>query len=270
MYEPINLTKEIVQANAKDIYKDAAQPSIRVVGQSLAQCVSLFAKPVGKIAEIMEANIMKYLNKLNDYTQEQIKSPDVRILVPILEKFRYIEDDYVADYYAEILAKASLVENANQVIVSFIEILNRLCADELKILEFINSDDNIFIYKNKEGEEEKMSFKGVLPVIDVRVKQKNGGHIETLQNLSYLEDHVQLTCIINYNLYIDNLISLGLIKKPSLVKVLNDFHYSYLKENNSIQKLKNNLQEGQSLEFVEGRLALTSLGESLLSISLKK
>jgi len=99
--------KEIVSANAEAMYNDAAQPSVRVVGKALAQCVSLFVTPAGKVAEILEKNLNKYIDKLGKLKEEEIVSPNTRILVPILERMRYTDDELVSDYYAQILATAS-------------------------------------------------------------------------------------------------------------------------------------------------------------------
>jgi hypothetical protein len=119
----------------------------------LGQCVSLFATPLGRTAHILEKNIHKYLDKLEGLTEDKLVSPNTRVLVPVLEKMRYTEDETVANYYAEILATASKKEHAHKVLITFIEILNRLSADEIKILEYINSPfNNISIPELTEAE----------------------------------------------------------------------------------------------------------------------
>jgi len=50
MSPEIEAVKEIVKANATAVYEDSAQPSVRVLGKTLAQCTSLFATPVGRMA----------------------------------------------------------------------------------------------------------------------------------------------------------------------------------------------------------------------------
>jgi len=52
--ESEDIVKEIVKANASEAYRDAAKPAVRVLGNTLARCVSLFATPVGRIASILE------------------------------------------------------------------------------------------------------------------------------------------------------------------------------------------------------------------------
>ncbi|MBL7045619.1 MAG: hypothetical protein ISR99_01115 [Parcubacteria group bacterium] len=109
--EPEQLIGEIIKANTEEVYKDSAQPSVRVIGKSLAQCVSLFTTPVGRMAEIFETNIHRYIDKLDGLKEEELVAPDTRVLVPILEKMRFTDQEKVADYYAEILATASKKEH---------------------------------------------------------------------------------------------------------------------------------------------------------------
>jgi|GEM_PF-7132633 len=264
MTPEIEAVKEIVNANAAALYQDAAQPSVRVVGKALAQCTSLFVTPVGRMAEIFEKNLHKYLSKLEGLSEEQIVSPDTRILVPILEKLRYTDDDMVADYYAQILAMASMPESAKLVSVAFIEILNRLCADEIKILEFINSDQNLVFVTNEGAEEYGINCNGFLPVVNIHINQKEGGYILAIRNLSYLQGKVHLQFPENYNMYFDNMFALGLLLKPAMVRAQDKNIYKLLKEDPSIKNLETQLKEGQSIGYSEGRIETTDLGKNLL------
>src|SRR3989344_1290827 len=209
MLPEITAIKEIAKANATAVYQDAAQPSIRVVGKTLAQCISLFATPVGRIAEIFEKNLHKYIDKLEGLKENELVSPDTRILVPILERLIYTDDEMVSDYYAQILATASTAEHAKKVSVAFIEILNRLCADELKILEFINSKENKLMLSKSDGEKYRIDLFGVLPVINVQINQKEGGYVVAVKNLSHLPEKVKLNSPENINMYLDNMFALG-------------------------------------------------------------
>jgi len=265
----IEAIKDIVKANAAAVYEDAAQPAVRVVGKALAQCTSLFATPAGRIAEIFEKNLHRYLDKLDGLQENQIVSPNTRILVPILEKLRYTDDDMVADYYAQILATASTPEGAKSVSVAFIEILNRLCADELKILEFINSNQNIVTVTNPEGATYSINCKGVLPVMNVHIVQKDGGYIVAIKNLNYMLGRLGLDSPENYNMYLDNMFALGLLLKPAMVRAKDDNIYTFLKEDLTIKTVESQLSEGQSIEYGESRIETTDLGKQLLSVGSK-
>jgi len=269
MIQKIEAVKEIVKANAAAVYEDAAQPSVRVVGKTLAQCISLFASPVGRTAEIFEKNIHKYLDKLEGLEEDDVVSPDTRILVPILERLRYTDDEMVADYYAQILATASMKEQAKKVSVAFIEILNRLCADELKILEFINSDENKLEILGEDGRRYLTQFPGVLPVINVHINQKEGGYTVAIKNLSYLIEQVELNSPDNFNMYLDNMFALGILLKPAMVKVHDDNIYKLLKESPIIKQLEVALADGQSVSYAESSIETTELGKQLLSVASK-
>lgn len=265
----IQVIKEIAKANALAVYQDAAQPSVRVVGKAVAQCVSLFATPVGRMAEIFEKNLQKYIDKLEGLREEEIVSPDSRILVPILERLRYTDDEMVSDYYAQILATASTAEQAKKVSIAFIEILNRLCADELKVLEFINSEDNKVLLANNTAEGQWKSFTGILPVINVHINQKGGGYLLAIKNLSYITDKIKLSCPNNFNMYLDNMFALGLLLKPAMVRVHDNDIYNFLKQKPVIKEVEKLLTEGQSIGYDEARIETTELGRQLLQIASK-
>ncbi len=262
----IEAIKDIVTANAKAVYEDAAQPAVRVVGKTLAQCTSLFATPVGRIAEIFEKNLHRYLDKLEGLNDDQIVAPNTRILVPILEKLRYTDDEMVADYYAQILATASTPENAKLVSVSFIEILNRLCADELKILEFINSSKNFITVQKEDGTAYNVILTGFLPVLNVHINYKEGGYIVAIKNLSYLLTKIKLDFPENFNMYLDNMFALGLLLKPAMIKANDDNIYISLKKDPLIENVQVQLSEGQSVGYSEARVETTELGKQLLKI----
>lgn len=271
------LIKEIVKANAVETYKDAAQPSIRVVGNSLAQCMSLFVTPVGRMAEIAEKNIHRYIDKIDKISPENLISPDTRILVPVLEKLRYTDDNMVADYYAEILATASDKENAKKVLVTFIEILNRLSADEIMILEYMHSKENSVEIKPVSEEDNKKynipigetsaNLSNMIPVVDIHLKTKDkGGYKIVKKNFNLLPEKIKLNNPENIDSYINNLVSLGLLEKPFGEKFNILIFYDLLEEHKDIQEFKKTLPKSQSLSFNQGRINITDLGLKLLEL----
>ena len=265
----IQAVKEIIKANATAVYQDSAQPSVRVLGKSLSQCVSLFATPIGRMAEIFEKNLSLYIDKLEGLSDDQIKLPETRILVPILERLRYTDDEVVADYYAQILATASTVENAKKVSVAFIEILNRLCADEIKILEFMNSQNNVMLLEKENGEKYNILLSGVLPVINVHINQKEGGYVVSIKNLNCLTEKIILNNSDNLNMYFDNMIALGLLLKPAMIKAQDANIYKLIKKNPLIKEVESKLGEGQTIDYSEARMEITELGKQLLNIASK-
>jgi hypothetical protein len=277
------VVKEIVNANAEAVYKDSVQPSVRVLGKSLAQCISLFATPVGRTAEILEKNIHRYLDRLEGLKEEDLVSPDTRVLVPILEKMRFIDEEKVADYYAKILATASLKEHSSKVMVTFIEILNRLTSDEISILEYINSDHNkveipelteLEIKQHGLSKEIKfISTFGSFPVLDVKIKNEGLTGYKILQkNFNNLTNTIEFTSPENIDSYIDNMTSLGLIERIHDFRFALDKVYSQLENHPNIISLKKVIESepGKKVEFNRGRIDITGLGEKLLLICSNK
>jgi hypothetical protein len=284
MIPEITAVKEIIKANSTAVYQDAAQPSIRVVGKALAQCASLFATPAGRMAEIFEKNIHRYIDKLEGLKEEDIVSPDTRILVPVLEKMRFIDEEEVANYYAEILATASKREHASKVMITFIEILNRLTADEIRILEYINSPENTIITPEFTDEEleqyglpreirgvKEIHLGGSLPVIDVKiVTEGKKGYSTHLENFCCLEVKLKLKASENVPSYFNNLISLGLLERKFGTSFAVEKIYDHLEKHSSIESAKSKLEETQKFEFGRGRIELTALARRLLELSSSK
>ncbi len=273
----LNAAAEIVKANTIALYQDAAQPSVRVVGKALAQCTSLFVSPIGRMAEIFEKNIQKYLDKLEGYDEDELVSPNTRILVPILEKMRFTSEDKVAEYYAEILATASKKETASKVMVTFIEILNRLTADEIKILEFINSKDN-FVKVDSFTEEElskyglkknikNLKISGSLPIIDVNLYIKGQiGYKPLLKNFSYLKDKVSLTFPENLESYLDNMLSLGLLEREFSKTFAIEKIYECLEKHTKVKEIRVKATPNQNIKPERGRIDISDLGKKLLNL----
>ena len=271
----INAATEIVKANTTALYQDAAQPSVRVVGKSLAQCTSLFVTPIGRMAEIFEKNIQKYLDKLEGLKEDQLVSPDTRILVPVLEKMRFTSEEKVAEYYAEILATASKKETASKVMVTFIEILNRLSADEIKILEFINSANNFVTVEDFTENEistydlskdtDKLTLMGSLPVVDVNLHTTGKTGYRTLvRNFNYIREKISLDYPSNLEPYLDNMVSLGLLEREFSRTFAIGKIYGCLEKHITIEKMKEDLGSNQRIELGRGRLDVTDLGKKLL------
>ncbi|MFA6973487.1 MAG: Abi-alpha family protein [Parcubacteria group bacterium] len=273
----MDAVKEIAKANAKAMYEDAAQPSVRVVGKALAQCTSLFATPIGRTAEIFENNLHKYIDKLEGIQEAELVAPDTRILVPILEKLRYTDDEVVSDYYAQILATASIKNQSNKVMVTFIEILNRLSADELKIIEYVNSKENYAQVEGLTSEElvkyglhedvKKVSITGGFPVLNINIRKKDDPAYNTLRkNFSLIPELMKLIAPENIDMYLDNMMSLGLLKKEQDKRYAFTKIYEFLEKNSYIKKVESKIGEDRRLEIERGRIDITNLGLKLLSL----
>lgn len=275
------IVSEIIKANATEVYRDSAQPAVRVLGKPLAQCISLFSTPVGRMAEIIEKNIHKYIDKLEGISEADLVSPNTRILVPILEKLRYIDDEKVSDYYAEILACASQKSHAQKAMLTYIEILNRITSDEIFILEYINSNENVISISEIQLEEAKkyglpvgttkVLLKGSLPVLDVNIQSINeAGYLTISKNFNLLDESLVLQNPENVDLYIDNLISLGLLEKKYKTTFAINKIYEHLENHPKIQVMKGQIVQGQRLDLDRGRIDTTSLGLKLLNFGMNK
>lgn len=163
--------------------------------------------------------------------------------------------------------------------VTFIEILNRLSADEIKILEYMNSPINqVPLPELTEDDVTKygltldtkiVNITGSLPIIDLK-REISGqtGYLIVKKNFNYLEEKIKLDATNNIDFYIDNMISLGLIKKEPNFMFANDKIYHCLENHVKIINIKKEFEliPNFKINFVKGRIDMTDLGNKLLSL----
>jgi Abortive infection alpha len=169
------------------------------------------------------------------------------------------------------------------VMVTFIEILNRLTSDEILILEYINSPQNIVAIPNLSDEEAKqyklptdisaIAIHNSFPVIDIRIFSTDiVGFKNHTKNFNSLDEKIHLSAPENIYSYIDNMTSLGLVERKPGIKFAIEKIYYHLENHKSIINFKSSLNESTQpkIEFERGRIDITDLGEKLLLLCSKK
>lgn len=230
------------------------------------------------MAQILEGNIHRFLDKLEGSDEAEIVPPDTRVLVPILEKMRFIDDEKVVDYYAEILATASLKETAGRPNIVFIEILNRLSADELIILEYVKEPVRYKSRKVKNNNNtellnkiEEIDMHDDFPVIDVQVwihNRQRPFYDTEFRNVNFLSEILKIKHRENIGIYIDNMISLGLLEKKTDV-FLEEEIYKYIEYSELVNIIRKKLSKDETVECKRGIIKITDMGIKLVSFGLK-
>ncbi len=70
-------------------------------------------------------------------------------------------------------------------------------------------------------------------------------------------------------MYFDNMIALGLLLKPAMIKAQDANIYKLIKKNPLIKEVESKLGEGQTIDYSEARMEITELGKQLLNIASK-
>ncbi|MHC6201327.1 DUF4393 domain-containing protein [Elizabethkingia miricola] len=154
-------------------------------------------------------NLKKYEEKLSRINLEKIIEVPTEISMPILERFTYVSNEEIGNAFVNLLTSASNIDTVQFAHPSFIQIIDRLSPDEARIIKYFA--------------QQRLN---VVPYITLakyqleQVDQKNQPiqHINTSQYViisnktDNLFSNIELNFKDNTGIYIDNLISLGILK----------------------------------------------------------
>ena len=225
--EVLGLIKQTPQI-LTTIYSDAAQPSVKKVGQALETVFEFSTSillPIKLLNEKFklnfERNLNNYKKKLDDIPEEKICDVNPQIGTPIIEKLTYTTNEEIADLFTSLLSKASNIDTVNQAHPSFIQLIERLSVDEARIIKFLNGMDFI-------------------PSISIKANIKEGnGFNFLLRNATLLQFQVELIFPQNINTYLDNLTCLGILDINHGFHKTDDNIYNPIVDKYGIQQLDN-------------------------------
>ncbi len=221
-----------------------------------------------------ENNLRKYEEKLAFVEQEKIIEVPTEISMPILERFTYVSNEEISNAFINLLVSASSVDTIQFAHPSFIQIIDRLSPDEAKIISYFNEKSSIgFISLSKY----QLSPKKAEDLI-------NPNYVPTLNTKQYTPlclknnnicKHIILNFPNNINIYIHNLISLGLLEEfttkyyssldNELDAIENEIKIEFDEKFNDIPE---NLKQ-QSIKIDKGMIELTSFGELFVKSCIK-
>lgn len=142
----IKILSDVSVELAKEAYKDVAQPALKTMGNifnMIPEAVYAKLAPLRKWIAEQEYSVDETVRilsiKLQNVSQDQIRSPEAYIGVPTLQYISYcVDSPELRDMYAELLAKSMNESTYKNVHPSFVEIIKQLCPDEAKILRIID------------------------------------------------------------------------------------------------------------------------------------
>ncbi len=205
-------------------YDDLLSPPTKNVGSALSTIIDLGNTVLWPIKWLNErtriyfqANLKKYEQKLSVIEEEKITVVPTEISMPILQRFTYVSNEELSNAFVKLLASASSIDTISKAHPGFICLIDRLSPDEARILAYL---------KNRQD----------IPSIDIRFYEdpNESIFIHIALNVTPIPKTVALENPQNTNLYLDNLVSLGLIR-------LSDWYHTYLEE--EYKKLEDSISE---------------------------
>lgn len=211
---------------SKDIYNDTVKPGAIKVGQALETIIDIgntLLTPVKLINEksklILAKNIEKYQKKIEAIETEDLISVPIELSVPIIERLTYIENEYLSEMFVNLLTSASSSKTIGKAHPSFVHAISSISSDEAKILKYLHEQN-----------------KNYIPFVYFTVSSKNmvTGELISERYYSNIPYVVELTFPDNIDLYLSNLVGLGIISQ-------ND-KYSITQEEGTYLQLQENLK----------------------------
>jgi len=273
-----------------EAYKDIAQPAARILGVTLGKCVGLALNPVGALADIGRKNLMRFVKKLEKEEKENpenIIPTKPSVAIPILEKMRYIEEDVLAEAYAELLKNGCLKDRQAKVHPTYSEILSRLTSDEVKTLDFLYHGGNTYKIPMQElvkvlDDEDKQMLEDMnmsagtliplpvhgIPFLEVRgdTHKENEGWVVMAKYFTDISRKIAFSSPENLEVYIDNLQSLGIFQVRTNLWFIPVVIYNDL-ESEATHQYKRMIEgEGRKMRLIRGEIRLTSLALSFLEV----
>jgi hypothetical protein len=229
---PEQVTKALISIDTKILtlaYKDIAQPGVQQVGKALSTVLGLGntamlpLKLMNEKAQMwFTAHMESYRKRLENVPPEDIVEVAPEIGVPILEKLEKTTNPKLSELYLNLLAAASVADTAALTHPRFVLLIESMAPDEAKVLDYMW----------------KPTPRIHLPYIRVTAgehlaegESSDGRPIETiLKNVTVLETSDYLAFPKNSRLYINNLISLGLLYAEEGRMTVNQSDYDFLEK----------------------------------------
>lgn len=196
------MTPEIktdLSESSNEIIKSLALPASKQIGKALGNAFGLLntaTLPIKLANNYAQRNFQIYNERIKNISDEKIKSVEPEIAIPIIEKLSYTSNEDLADAYANLLANASDIDKVNCIHPGFINKLNNMAPDEVKILQHIkdsNYEDIPYIIFKAENKREHLirtiSFKITSLVDTLNLNPKNITiHFNNLISLNIIND----------------------------------------------------------------------------------
>lgn len=235
-----NFVKETGSQLVGNLYTDLFQPSIKTLGKTLSsvvELVTLFQVPIQYLNEKVRLNYSKrlreYAKKLEDIPEEEKCEVNPQIGVPIMEKLGYITNDEIADLFTNLLTKASSIDTVNLAHPSFVQLIERLSVDEAKIIRYLF---------NKE----------YIPCISFHAYYKGRDGFENLlEKGTFLSSEIVFSFPKNEKLYLDNLVSMGILDISHTFHLTNEAIYESLCELHKYEQLVDEFCNDENSPFKE-------------------
>lgn len=245
-----------VKEIAVEVYKDAAQPIVKPIGEILGflprtikMTLSGWEKWLINGEESLRLTAEATREKLKAIPEEKLVEPEPYVTIPVIQQISYCQNsNELRELYANLITASMNTDTKWKVHPSYVDIIKQLNPDEARYVK--NLSPTVWV-----------SY----PVVDVNVTKNGHSGYNTIitnftnHNISILERPE------NISSYIDNLSRLNLIEILAFDQINNDTIYDelerYLILTNRIPQ-----KDGINIEYVKKAFRLTSFGVNFVNL----
>lgn len=241
------------------VYKDTVQPVAKELGKALKTiggvinvALAPFAAMVYGYDLIKEQLKNKLEIRLAKTSPENIVTPPLQIVGPLLDKYRYVyQNEELSDMFINLLANAMDKDRVKKAHPSFINIISEMSPDEAKLIKAIANEK-------------------VLPKIDIKIdhsteEEKNKGYTYLFTNFTILGEKAKLEYSDLTPSYLSNLERLNIIKCPVGKfgsSYTNKTYYKELEENKFVSLVREQCEKiGKKVEIEQRTITITDFGK---------
>lgn len=265
----------------EEAYKDILSSPGKKIGEALGTIMNIgntLLWPVKwaneKTRIYFENNLKKYEDKLSQIENDKIIEVPTEISMPILERFTYVSNEEISNAFVKLLASASNIDTIQYAHPSFIQIIDRMSPDEAQIMKHFSKNSAVpYItfskYSLKRKKAEDLLEKENSPSLNT------SEFVTVFKKFNYISENTTLIFPKNISLYLENLISLGLMRDvPD--QVYTKFNDDYNKMeiqlwtefSNAFEDIPENLKIN-SKRFDQGMFELTDFGRLFITACLE-
>lgn len=239
---------------ATNFYSDI-RPVVQPVTKCIGALLELAVTPVLFFSEKAQINLKlrleQYQEKMESVKEEDRCEVHPEIGVPIMQVLHYITNDEIAEMFTNLLASASITSMAGSAHPAFVEFIKHMSPDEAKIVRYLDEKDFV-------------------PYITLKAHfaKPRKGFITPIENSVSLCNDIDLIYPQNIQIYLSNLLSLGIIVDANSLHLMDDGLYDKVIKTNQLEEKKaeyEQIQDFERVEFQKGYYFVSEIGKLFIS-----
>lgn len=210
------------------VYDDVIHPSAKTTGEilnfiprSIKVLLQCWEKWIINGEESIRLTSEAIKQKIEAIPEDRLTEPEAYIVVPAIQQLGYsYSSEELRELYANLIVSSMDTEKKEQVHPAFVDILKKLTPDEAKIIQFFKG-------------------KGFIEYVDIiREDNQSQGFITIHKHQTLLCDFVCLSNPTNELMYLENLISLGILKDVAGTWKIKDDNYKLIEKKLGLDQLQ--------------------------------